>query len=175
MELIRGKVEAVVSEYYQQPGASFEIKTSTAVAGVRGTDFVMTHDAEAGVTEVVGVSGRVQVHSVLARSGPGVLVTAGTVSSVAAGKSPTAPRRMTDNLFRQELEGFNFIGTARSGGFIANHAIAAGASVPDPDRAGAGAPVKAVPVAARHTRDASSLLHQSPPVLEASQLRIRLF
>src|SRR5262249_31901961 len=41
--LLRGKITSVVSDYYHQPGAAYEVKTATAVAGVRGTEFAVEY------------------------------------------------------------------------------------------------------------------------------------
>jgi hypothetical protein len=50
-----GSLRAVVTERYGAAGASFEVKTPTAVAGVRGTGFVMLVDDDGKRTRVVGV------------------------------------------------------------------------------------------------------------------------
>src|SRR5207249_3133141 len=65
VRLLKGKMRALVSSYYQQSGATYEIVTVTAVAGVRGTEFVITYDPVADVTEVAGVTGMAEVHSIL--------------------------------------------------------------------------------------------------------------
>jgi len=38
--LLLGKMRAVVSDRYKEPGSRFEVRTPTAVAGVRGTEFI---------------------------------------------------------------------------------------------------------------------------------------
>jgi hypothetical protein len=38
--LLLGKLRAVVADQYKKPGSRFEVHTPTAVAGVRGTEFV---------------------------------------------------------------------------------------------------------------------------------------
>src|SRR6185295_4928026 len=42
MKVIRGKVRATVGSVYQKPGSAYEIETPTAVAGVRGTTFIVS-------------------------------------------------------------------------------------------------------------------------------------
>lgn len=44
--LLLGKVRAVVSDRYKEPGSRFEVRTPTAVAGVRGTEFVAETTAD---------------------------------------------------------------------------------------------------------------------------------
>jgi len=72
--LLQGLVRSVVTAYYAQPGSVFEIDTPTAVAGVRGTEFIVAYDPVADSSEIIGVHGRVDVHSTADRSAPPVLV-----------------------------------------------------------------------------------------------------
>lgn len=172
MQLLQGRVRALVSEYYREGGAAYEIETATAVAGVRGTEFVVSFDPRAALTEVVGVQGRVEVHSVLDRASRGVFVTAGELTSVRQGEFPTQPPRLGEDAFKQVLDGLDFIGTGRAGGLTAEHPILGGVEVPEPDRA------PAASLDAQQgggTRDASSLIGQPPDVIEAlrGDLRIR--
>lgn len=44
--LLLGKVRAVVANRYKEPGSRFEVHTPTAVAGVRGTEFVAEASAD---------------------------------------------------------------------------------------------------------------------------------
>jgi len=132
--LIQGKVHALVSGYYGRPGARFEIKTPTAVGGVRGTEFLMSYDPGADLTKVIGITGVVSVHSTVDPTGPGVLITASEVTTVPGGELPSEPEQLDDKTFKQYLQGIDFIsmsGTSLSTG----HAIIAGAAVPQPDRA----------------------------------------
>ena len=137
MELLQGKVNAVVSDYYHRAGNSYEIKTVTAVAGVRGTEFSMAYNADLDVTEVIGISGHVEVHSMIDPTGPGILLTANEVSTIPHGAPPSRPRRIDETMFRQRLEGLDFIGGGRAEGLMAGRALASGASVPAADRAAA--------------------------------------
>lgn len=133
--LLQGKVSALVSEYYKRPGASYEIKTATAVAGVRGTEFVVTYDPRDDRTDVAGLSGTVEVQSLFDRTGRGVFITAQEVSSVTRGHFPTPPRRMSDALFRQYIEGMDFIGAGAAESLTLNNPLLAGQVVPKADRA----------------------------------------
>jgi hypothetical protein len=163
-DLLRGKLNSIVSDYYGRPGTSYEVKTPTAVAGVRGTEFSVSYDPDDAVTEVLGFSGQVQVHSLLDPSGPGVIITANETTTVARGQLPTTPRRFSEKFFRQHLEGFSFIGGGRFESAAATHPVVAGASVPRADRAPAVLPNVAVKGGGH---DASTLVGQSPPVVKA--------
>jgi hypothetical protein len=168
--LLQGKLSTLVGEYYHRPGAVYEVKTPTAVGGVRGTEFAVSFDPDSEVTEVIGISGHVVVHSVIDPTGPGVLLTAREVSTVQPGKLPTAPRRLDDSIFRQQLEGIDFIGLSGGGSLTAiAHGLQAGATVPPPDRAGSasGPPAVEHSPSQMEARDASDLVGQSPPVIES--------
>jgi hypothetical protein len=146
IRLLRGKLKALASDYYGTPRASYQIETPTASTGVRGTEFVIAFDAVTEVTDVVGVSGRVAVHSVLDRVAHGVVVTAREVTTVARGQFPTPPRPLDETLFRQYLEGLVFIGAGRSESLLVNQPLLLGAVVPQEERA-ATAPVGAAALA----------------------------
>jgi len=96
----RGKVEANVAPQIVQriaisPTANkFEIRTPTAVAGVRGTEFFTFHDK--GVTGVFVKEGKVEIYN---PKFPDVKVTvsAGQVTTVPENKPPTPPRTATES------------------------------------------------------------------------------
>jgi len=159
--LVRGKLSSLVSAYYNWSGSSYEVKTPTAVAGVRGTEFTVTYDEVAETTEVLGFHGAVRVRSIAAPDSPGVLVTASEVSRVVRGGEPTAPERVEDRRFRQEIEGLDFFGGGVSYPVTLPDSLRSGASVPEPDRAPG--VVAAVPVRPEHL-DVSTLVGKSPLV-----------
>lgn len=127
--LLRGKVNAAVSEYYRRRGNAYEIRTETAVAGVRGTEFAVRFDPAAQVTEVVGIEGTVQVHSLRDPQAPAVLVTAREITLVEESRPPTRPRRLDEPLLRERIEGFDFISRGRPEGIVQTAALASGAAV----------------------------------------------
>ena len=173
MGVVRGKVRAMVSEYYSNPGASFHLETRTAVAGARGTDFVVVYDENKQVTEVVGVSGRIAVTSPVALGGNSVLVTEHEMTSVALGKLPTAPIRLDDLLFRQYLDGLEFIGSGRPESLAFTTPLLNGDGVPPadlPEPAIAGVPAVESPVPGEPVYgipDVSTLLDQPPFAVNA--------
>ena len=83
---------------------SFEVRSATAVASVRSTDWIM--DAHRATTAVFVVDGRVAVDS---RAGlGGIVLAAGQGTDVRAGEAPTAPKnwgqkRIDDVLARTSL------------------------------------------------------------------------
>jgi len=172
--LVRGKVAAVVSDYYHQAGTRYEIKSRNAVAGVRGTEFSMSYDPQRDVTDVVGINGVVSVHSAVDPSAPGILVTASETTSVVAAEPPSLPRRLDDSLIQQEQRQIQFMGTGWLESVSSTHSIASGSNVPQPDRApvvvsaaginGGGAPRGPIP----QMQDASSLLGAPPAVVKTT-------
>jgi hypothetical protein len=53
--LFVGTVRALISDRYEVEGAKFEVRTPTAVVGVRGTGFIVSYDAASEETVVVGL------------------------------------------------------------------------------------------------------------------------
>ena len=173
--LLQGKVSALVSEYYQRSGASYQIKTATAVAGVRGTEFVVTYDPRDDRTEVAGLSGTVEVRGAFDRTGRGVFITAQEVTTVTRGRFPTTPRRLSDALFQRYIEDMDFIGAGAAESLTFNNPLLAGQVVPNADRAAVTntsiAPERRRII--RERRDASDLLQQPPAVFgPGGKLRI---
>jgi hypothetical protein len=162
--LLRGKLRALVSEYYETPGAGYEVETPTAVAGVRGTEFVVEFDEIRRQTQVVGINGRVAVRGLEGRTEE-VLITAGDLTTVVRGGQPAAPHRIDEDQFRQYLDGLEFIGQGRAESLAANSAVVTGAQIQNADRA----PVSDNAPPHRGERDASTLLEQPPAVVEALQ------
>jgi hypothetical protein len=135
LRLAAGKIRALVSEVYEQPGAAYEVETPTSVIGVRGTEFVIVYDPAAELTDVLGVSGRTAVNSVLDRARRGVVVNARELTQVARGGFPSPPRRVEDTIFRQYLDGLEFIGAGQAESLTVGEPLFAGSFVPEPDRA----------------------------------------
>jgi hypothetical protein len=64
-----GSLRAVVTERYGTKGSSFEVRTPTAIAGVRGTGFVTLVDEDGKRTRVIGIYDTTYVRSVIDPSG----------------------------------------------------------------------------------------------------------
>jgi hypothetical protein len=140
LRVVRGKVRAWVSEYYRQPRARYEIETPTAIAGVRGTEFVVLYDPDGEVTDVVGLSETVDVAGKLAVLGSGVQVGPRLLSRVEKGHFPTAPQQLDDAQLGQYLSGLEIVGTGRPNGLNLQHAAASGRLLAAQDVASAVAP-----------------------------------
>lgn len=132
--LLSGMVRVLVSEYYTQPGAQLEVKTPTAVSGVRGTEFVVAYDTNSQATEVVGISGKVEVNGVADLGARGVFVQAREITKVDQGGVPSKPRRLADDLFRQYLDGLAFIGRGQPEGATFESPFLGNEFVPPVDR-----------------------------------------
>ncbi|GAB7026825.1 FecR family protein [Geotalea toluenoxydans] len=93
VRLPRGKVEAIVDPARVKragEGRRFEVHTPNAVAGVRGTDFIVSHDRS--LTGVLVRQGSVYTYN---RRMPDriVTVTAGNITTIAPGAPPQPPRQ----------------------------------------------------------------------------------
>jgi hypothetical protein len=91
-----GAVRAVVTDRYGTTGSSFEMKTPTAVAGVRGTGFVALIDEDGKRTRVIGLYDVTFVCSITDRAcRHEVRVGPGQITEVIAGGLPTKPRDLS--------------------------------------------------------------------------------
>jgi hypothetical protein len=109
--LLVGAVRAIVTEAYGTSGASFELETPTAIAGVRGTGFIASYDPAASETVVVGLFDTTVVRAREDKRGArAVNVVAGQATSVRRGSFPTVPAPMADERFRNLTEGTNLAG-----------------------------------------------------------------
>ena len=70
LNLIEGRVRTNVEQDYDNKNNKFEVRTSTAVAGVRGTQFITSYNKDNQLTEVVTINGRVSLMSI-AKAGLG--------------------------------------------------------------------------------------------------------
>jgi ferric-dicitrate binding protein FerR (iron transport regulator) len=104
LDLLRGKVRTFVSEHYDKPTAALEVRTATATAGVRGTDFIVAFDG-GDTTDVAVVAGQVRVGGAGRPASEEVLVEAGQTSRIVRGRAPTSPRALTAAEFGSFLEG----------------------------------------------------------------------
>lgn len=100
-----GKVRAQVEQKYDGEKSKFNIKTPTAVAGVRGTDFVTSFNRETRQSAIVTFSGMVAVGTPGPRGeiqNP-VFVRPGQTTNVGEGKAPEAPKALP----KEDLKNMN--------------------------------------------------------------------
>ncbi len=99
MNLFRGKIRAVVSKSRGFLGVAFgggdrfEVRTPTAVAGVKGTDFFVSYSM--GVTSITVKDGKVDAFNP-AVPGQVVTVSAGNATFIAGDNPPSPPRPAAD-------------------------------------------------------------------------------
>jgi hypothetical protein len=96
LNVIYGKVRSKVEQKYDGKTSKFQIKTPSAVAGVRGTDFMVGFNRADRSSQVVTFRGKVE----FGVPGPGgsiassVFVTPGMTAAVNAGSAPSVPAPM---------------------------------------------------------------------------------
>lgn len=94
IDLSQGKLRSNVEQKYDGEKSQFLIKTPTAVAGVRGTQFLTSFDPSTRKTEIVTFKGAVAL-SIPGSSVAAVMVKKGETSSVTQGQTaPEAPKPM---------------------------------------------------------------------------------
>lgn len=97
LNLIDGKARNNVEQKYDGEKSKFIMKTATAVAGVRGTQFFVAYNSKSQTTQVVTLKGQVTFApvSVDGSVGKAVTVNKGESTSVAAGAvAPEPPKAM---------------------------------------------------------------------------------
>lgn len=169
LRLVSGKARALVGAYYGTPGASYEVQTPTAVAGVRGTSFLVAYDPAADATEVIGIRGRVQVRSLTAGAEDVIYVSAQEMTTVFRGAAPTAPQPLEERFFRHEVEGLEVLSLGRAGSLAASHPVGAGTTVAAPERAPASAGGIAGQLGRDELRNAADVVGQPLGVVDATR------
>lgn len=109
LNLIDGKVRNNVEQKYDEDKNKFLMKTPTAVAGVRGTEFLTSYNKSTQLTEVVTLRGAVTLTPVVPGGGSGtkntIVVQRGEASSVAPGAPPEPPKKVPqEELKRMDKE-----------------------------------------------------------------------
>jgi FecR-like protein len=127
--LDRGTAYALFA--YASGGAQYEITTPTAVAIARGTAFVVTYDLASETTEIVCLSGQVDVRG-LARREENVPVSARQMRTIPKGGRPSAAEIVPEQRLREALAGIEFIGDGRGEGLDGPTRF--GQSLPIPDQ-----------------------------------------
>ncbi len=113
LSLSRGRVLIAVGEGFRSAGSEYRVETKTAITKVTGTEFVITYDAVEDVTDLIGLSGSVQVNSVIDLLSRGVVVKAREQTIVKRGELPTRPDPIEETVFRQYMEDLQFVGLTR--------------------------------------------------------------
>jgi hypothetical protein len=115
LNVIYGKVRSKVEQKYDGKTSKFQIKTPSAVAGVRGTDFITGYNRADNSSSVVTFRGRVE----FGLPGPGgtisnpVSVTPGTQAMTNGSGAPPAPPAPVD---KKELAKMDHESNAETGG-----------------------------------------------------------
>lgn len=91
LNLMYGKVRPQVNQKYDEKNNTFRVKTSAAVAGVRGTDFIVSF--QNNQSQIITFEGMVSVGSGIEAGGitNQVNVPAGQATTVAVNATPQAP------------------------------------------------------------------------------------
>jgi len=169
VDLLSGTVNAVVSEYYKNPNAAYEVKTKTATAGVRGTEFVVSYEPAEKLTEVFVVDGRVEVTSQVEDVQNTVFLTANEVTYVRQGELPSPPNRYEEGVLRQRLDNIDFIGERGFEGLAARSLVSLNVKSAKPGASSLGAADQD----RKHVFEANDLLGQNAQAVGRRSLGIR--
>ena len=103
LNVLYGKVRSKVKQKYDGKKNKFRIKTPTAVAGVRGTDFITSYNKKTKISKVVTFEGRVTFGTLNKRGNfsNAVSIVAGQTSSVGSNGAAKSPTRVAVNVLNQ--------------------------------------------------------------------------
>lgn len=99
LNVIYGKVRTTVNQKYDGEINKFQVKTKSSVAGVRGTDFLVSYNQVTNTSKVVTFEGLVEVGKGLDAAGRisnPVSVSPGNFTVAAIGAQPTTPIAMPE-------------------------------------------------------------------------------
>lgn len=134
LNLIEGKVRSNVGEKYDNKSSRFEIRTATAVAGVRGTEFITSYDPATKVTEVLTIHGQVIFKAlgvgVESNSASEVIVNRQEKSEQKGKASPSKPAKVPKKDFEDIRKDSNVVGDKKSGGSASRETVPAGSESP---------------------------------------------
>lgn len=100
LNVLYGKVRSSVEQKYDGEKNKFHVKTPSAVAGVRGTDFLVSFNQSNQSSQIVTFSGQVQVGSGVGASGQiqnPVFVMPGQTTTASPNTPPAAPVALSKN------------------------------------------------------------------------------
>ncbi len=121
LRLAQGKLRAWVSDAYHAAHSRYEIETPTAIAILRGTELVVAYDPAAEVTQVICMTGEVEVTSTLAIMGRNVQLGPQARSQVAKGRFPAAAERLDSAQAGEAVAGVDLVGTGHRDGLSVDH------------------------------------------------------
>lgn len=113
LSLLEGKIRNNVEQKYDNDKNKFEVRTPTAVAGVRGTQFITSYSPQTKATEVITLHGQVEFRMLAAQtntgsqgnndgSAPAVIVSQGEKSSAnSEAAAPEPPVKVPKNQLRE--------------------------------------------------------------------------
>lgn len=106
LSLLEGKVRNNVEQKYDNDKNKFQIRTPTAVAGVRGTQFITSYNVESKKTEVITLQGQVEFKNIVSGNGSNkeqtVIIGKGEKSTVgASGAAPEPPQKVPPETLKE--------------------------------------------------------------------------
>lgn len=99
LSMVKGKIRFLVSKLSAVLN-TYTITTTTAIIGVRGTDFVVDA-SQKDTTEVYIMKGKVELSNILQKPAQAVQLMKGMMSKVAGVKPPTLPVKYTGQKIRE--------------------------------------------------------------------------
>lgn len=134
--LAAGAARAVVPDRYGTPGSQFDVTTPTAVAGVRGTSFLIVFDVRRRLTRVLGITHRTWVRGRRDTAGKyEVVVGPDELTEVPENGRPSRPHKLK----AAEVKALLALTATVTGGLEPDVELTPGGETPPTGRVGSGA------------------------------------
>lgn len=135
LDVLSGKIRALVSEHYKKETASFNVRTVTATAGVRGTEFVVMYDSTNERTDIAVLEGKVVVRGLFWEGDDEISLNAGQATTVGREKGPSPVRLLSPEEMDEYFANVTTWGSVLTGGAAPRPDLATGQDVDIDERA----------------------------------------
>ncbi|HYD48944.1 MAG TPA: FecR domain-containing protein [Terriglobales bacterium] len=122
IQLVNGKIGVALGDKYRQGDNRYEIETPTAVV-LRGTEYIVLFNPASQASEVISVSGHVDVLGRLAVVGATVQVAPGSRTQINRGKYPSSAAAVSPDRMQLYTQGLDIVGTGRRDGLNVLHPV----------------------------------------------------
>ena len=102
-KLIKGKIRVMVTKHLAASGSKYEIQTTTAVTGVRGTHFAIEARSD-DETNVFTIEGELNVRNSQDEIRGSVTVSSNMMTRIKAGLAPSSPEQIPGDLMNNLLK-----------------------------------------------------------------------
>lgn len=116
VQLLQGRLRAFVSRLNTDNGRSYEILTANGIAGVRGTEFIVTYERDGDLTQILTLEGTVGAANRRVPNAESIQLQANQLTVIQGNRPPSPPRRLGNDDRRLFLRGLELYDSGPSAG-----------------------------------------------------------